>query len=256
MSLLPNGLPHPYIYAPCALPPKGPAITKSQADRAGQRIREWLKDERGISPDELPQLAAPISAWRTSHAYPQALVTPGVRNWVSQETRGEISVGQRLKRFDRLCLKLVRFPHMRLTQIEDIGGCRAVLMDPGEVEAVEGRIRRKWEVRGESDYREAGKPATGYRALHLVVRRRERLVEVQLRTQRQHYWAEQVERTSSRTSFNLKDGEGPPDLLEYFRVASDITWLVDNGESIPPTLQDRLEELRVLALPYFVQDDG
>src|SRR5204863_8123212 len=124
---------------------------------------------------------------------------------------------------DRIVDKLKRLRPMRLTQMEDIAGCRAVLNDPDEVERVRGRIRRKWEVHDTSDYRENGKPLTGYRGLHVIVVRRDRFVEVQLRTGGQHYWAENVERTSSWTGYNLKDGEGPADLSEYFKDASDLT---------------------------------
>jgi hypothetical protein len=181
-------------------------------------------------------------------------VTPGVRNWVSQETAGEVIVGQRLKRFDRILDKLERLHSMRLTQMEDIGGCRAVLRTPAEVEAVARRIRRKWDVQGESDYRELGKPITGYRSLHVIVERRERLVEVQLRTTGQQYWAEVVERTSSRTGIKLKDGDGPRRLIEYFRVASDITWQQENGIRVDQDLRAELANLRPQVARYFQRD--
>ncbi len=114
--------------------------------------------------DQFVRTFEDIDDWRRTHAYPLALVTPGVRNWVNQETSGEVIVGQRLKRFGRILDKLQRLPSMRLSQMEDIGGCRAVLSNPKEVEAVARRIRRKWEVREESDYREFGSPEPGTEA--------------------------------------------------------------------------------------------
>jgi ppGpp synthetase/RelA/SpoT-type nucleotidyltranferase len=204
-----------------------------------------LDDDEGIA------IFEEIYHWRETHAYPLSLVTPGVRNWVSQETEGEVFVGQRLKRFDRILSKLERFPSMRLAQMEDIAGCRAVLLDPEEVEAVASRIRRKWDVRGESDYREAGKPATGYRGLHLIVLRRDRLVEIQLRTVGQQYWAEMAERTSSRTGYALKDGGGPDELVRYFRVASELTWQRETFQLADAGLVAELEKLRPIVRPYF-----
>jgi ppGpp synthetase/RelA/SpoT-type nucleotidyltranferase len=215
-------------------------------------VRDFIRQKRRLNRDELRDVASAVSRWRQTHAYPLALVTPGVRNWVGQESAGDLVVAQRLKRFDRIVTKLGRFPTMRLSQMEDIAGCRAVLEDPFEVDAVATRIRRKWEVHDESDYRAAGKPLTGYRGLHLIVVRREKFVEVQLRTWGQHNWAEQVERVASRTRENLKDGEGPADLLEYFKVASDLTWQLESGHRLDPDLQDRLIELRTSVRPYFV----
>jgi predicted P-loop ATPase len=113
------------------------------------------------------------------------------------------------------------------------------------------RIRRKWEVTTTSDYREAAKPTTGYRGLHIVALRRERLVEIQLRTEREQYWAEVVERTSSRTGFALKDGEGPPSLLRYFEVASTLGWQDEYELPVDRALLDELAALREQVRPYF-----
>lgn len=216
-------------------------------------MREFFRGspEPGVDADQLSSAATTMMSWRAMHSRPLSLVTPGVRNWVSQETAGRVTVAQRLKRWDRMLFKLGRFPSMRLSQMEDIAGCRAVLLDPEEVDAVARRIRSKWQVREESDYREDGKPQTGYRGLHLTVSREGRLVEVQLRTTGQHYWAEQAERTSSLTGFNLKDGDGPPDLLEYFEVASKLTWLQENAEPVDKDLQRDLSKLREIVRPYY-----
>jgi ppGpp synthetase/RelA/SpoT-type nucleotidyltranferase len=137
--------------------------------------------------------------------------------------------------------------------MEDVAGCRAVLLDPAEVTAVAQRIKRKWSVREVSDYREEGKPGTGYRGLHVVVERRGRLVEIQLRTGEQHYWAEVVERTSSATGFALKDGEGPADLLEYLRLASDLTWQHETERPRNDEQFARLVALRKRVRRYFVE---
>jgi ppGpp synthetase/RelA/SpoT-type nucleotidyltranferase len=188
--------------------------------------------------------------WRRSLSYPLALVTPGVRNWVAQES-GQMIVAQRLKRMPQIISKLRRFPTMRLSQMEDIAGCRAVLLDNGEVEAVGKRIERKWKVRYRSDYRQEGKPGTGYRGLHYVVIRRDRLVEIQLRTNRQHEWAEAVERTASRTGHDLKDGQGPPELVEYFRAASDVIWAQENGLAVDEGLMEDFMNLRERVRPFF-----
>jgi hypothetical protein len=111
--------------------------------------------------------------------------------------------------------------------MEDIAGCRAIL--PGGAKEVAGvlkRIRRNWEVLRIEDYVASPKD-TGYRAIHVVVRRDGHPVEVQLRTPGQHEWAEAVERWAARTRFPLKDGEGASDLLSYLDL---VAWWISAKE--------------------------
>jgi hypothetical protein len=67
------------------------AMSKSQADRSGAAARAYLAGE---DPDLDLRWVAGIDAWRQTHAYPLALVTPGVRKWVVQETAGPVIVAQ------------------------------------------------------------------------------------------------------------------------------------------------------------------
>ncbi len=92
--------------------------------------------------------------------------------------------------------------------------------------------RRKWNVADEQDYIARPKD-TGYRAHHVVVLRDDRLIEIQLRTSGQHRWAEEVEALGSRTGFNLKDGQGPKDLLDYLERAAYATDLQERGQPVP-----------------------
>ena len=107
-----------------------------------------------------------------------------------------------------------------LARLEDIGGCRAVLAGPGEVAGVLRRIRRRWDVARERNYVEEPK-ASGYRAVHVIVTRDERRIEVQLRTAGQQQWADAVETYARIFSLPLKDDEGPEELLNYFRLAGE-----------------------------------
>jgi ppGpp synthetase/RelA/SpoT-type nucleotidyltranferase len=86
--------------------------------------------------------------------------------------------------------------------------------------------------RGGARVRLTAPKATGYRAVHTVVRRDGRLIEIQLRTLGQHRWAESVERLGSRTGHNLKDGQGPEDLLEYLRESAYLMAMAEEGKPI------------------------
>ena len=77
--------------------------------------------------------------------------------------------------------------------MQDIGRCRAILPDEESVRAVLRRIERRWTVVDEPYDYIARPKATGYRAIHVVVLRDGRQVEIQLRTPAQQAWAAQGE---------------------------------------------------------------
>ena len=89
--------------------------------------------------------------------------------------------------------------------------------------------KNSWKIRKVYDYT-AHPKETGYRAIHVIAERQERRIEVQLRTERQHQWAAEVERAGGRLRYpRLKDGEGPDDLVRYFERAALMLALRDDG---------------------------
>jgi putative GTP pyrophosphokinase len=156
------------------------ALTKSRVDQAGRRVRDWWVDleQPDIEPGTpLGDDAAILTDYRASFQEPLNKVTVGVRQFVARESK-QVLVGQRLKRMPAILNKLSRFESMRMSQMEDIAGCRAIL--PGgapEVAGVLRRIRRNWEVTFLRDYVAEPKD-TGYRAIHVIVVRDGRFVEI------------------------------------------------------------------------------
>jgi putative GTP pyrophosphokinase len=205
--------------------------SRTKIDRAGRLLRDWWQApsesaEQAFDEDELTAAIGVVVDYRSGFQDPLKKVTVGLRQFVERES-SEIIVGQRLKRDPQILNKLGRFSSMRLTQMEDIAGCRAIL--PGgeaEIAGVLKRIRRNWDIIRIEDY-VASPKSTGYRAVHVVVRRDGHLVEIQLRTPFQHEWAEAVERWAARTRFPLKDGEGPPELLTYLEL---VAWAISADE--------------------------
>lgn len=146
-----------------------------------------------------------------------------------------IIVAQRLKRLPTIVSKLARFEEMELARMQDVGGCRAIVPSRKHVIGVTRRIRKNWDVKRLNDYTLEPKE-TGYRAVHVVVLREGRLIEIQLRTPPQQIWATEVERAGSRAGFLLKDGEGPPELVSaYEELAEEIAQLGDEPD--PEALQ-------------------
>ena len=141
----------------------------------------------------------------------------GLRSAVSTEG-AQVVVSERLQRQPRIVGKLARFPHMELTRMQDIGGCRAILDDVATVDAVRRRIERhKSEIVKVDDYN-ATPRSSGCRALHVIVRREGALIEIQLRALSQVRWAMLVEDLDGAYRLDLKDEQGPEEVLDYLRV--------------------------------------
>jgi ppGpp synthetase/RelA/SpoT-type nucleotidyltranferase len=158
-----------------------------------------------------------VNAYRSEFKSPLRSVVMGLRSAV--RTAGvEVVVAERLKRQPRLVGKLIRFPNIRLTQMQNVAGCRAILPNLAAVDEVRRRIeRQKSEIVKVNDYN-ATPRSSGYRAVHIVVRRDGALVEIQLRTTGQQRWAMLVEDLDAAYRFELKDETGPEEVLEYLRV--------------------------------------
>jgi putative GTP pyrophosphokinase len=151
--------------------------------------------------------------------------------------------------------KLLREPTMKLTQMADIGGCRALLQDQAAIYEVARRLRRNWEVERTRDY--AAEPKdSGYRAVHLIVRRKGRLIEVQLRTPLQDAWANQVEEDSRRVGRNFKGGEGQQEVHNYYAVVSELLALRESSEEPDKELRQRLLTAYEAAQPYLTTETG
>ncbi len=95
------------------------------------------------------------------------------------------------------------------------------------------------------DYLTNPKP-TGYRALHVIVKRDDLPFEVQLRTPGQQDWADEIERLDGRIRTSLKDGEGPREVLDYTHALADVIAQSEAGESITLARASELAELRRL----------
>jgi putative GTP pyrophosphokinase len=177
-------------------------------------------------PDEFARAVEVVDWWRREHTLALARVNANLRYYVVRAAREEARVTQRLKRFATVVGKLVRHPTMQLTTMEDIGGVRAVLADQAEVDTILADIagQRRWHLRRIRQYidgRDPGPKSDGYRAIHVVIERDGRYIEVQLRTRRQDMWAQSVERDTRRLGEGLKFGDGPTNLREYYRLVSD-----------------------------------
>jgi putative GTP pyrophosphokinase len=230
--------------------------SRSAIDRAGLVIRDAIL-RRDQDSEDLQSALGTLIVFRETFQRPLDKTVMGLRSMVSSESPdlkrlgGRIPVAQRLKREEQIILKLIRLPDTRLSNMGDIGGCRAVLADRSRVDGVIKRIKKNWDVHGRiRDTRD--EPAkSGYRAVHVIVIRDGRRIEIQLRTPREHEWAVAVERTGTRLGIGLKEGQGPDDLKEYFRLAGQGLYLESQGVQPDPVFQREFEASRNRVRHYF-----
>ena len=101
-----------------------------------------------------------VDMWREEHADTMAWVERRV-SYRLGTARVEHKVAQRLKRKPQIVRKLLRSGHMRLSQMQDVAGCRALVPGLPEIDVARERIVRQaaphFEVKSESDYRLEGR---------------------------------------------------------------------------------------------------
>jgi (p)ppGpp synthase/HD superfamily hydrolase len=159
-------------------------------------------------------------------------------------------VTQRLKKESTILDKLKRLPNMALCQMADIGGVRVVLPDQAAVDDVLRRIRKNWrpQIERVRDYVAEPKPS-GYRAKHMIIMKKDRRIEVQLRTPLQDTWANQVE-ADSRWAANFKAGEGHQAVHDYYVVVSELFASREAGVEPDSAFMERLVSRYAEAKPY------
>ncbi|MDY6213584.1 MAG: RelA/SpoT domain-containing protein [Schaalia hyovaginalis] len=216
------------------------ALTKSQIRKAGSTLRAFTRGEATAS--ERDAAIETIAQYRATFAYPLLKVNNGLRGFLNT-LKIDAEVSQRLKRMDTIIEKIsTRETGLDLSRMGDIGGCRIVLTDDDldDLARIHHWIRYRWgeQITRESDYVEYPR-SSGYRAIHLVVRRDERLIEVQLRTQRMHAWAQLIEALSQSLGTNYKQDADESAVHDFGRSLSKIHQSMDGRYALTP--EDKAE---------------
>lgn len=137
---------------------------------------------------------------------------------------------------------------MRLSQMQDIGGCRAVLGSVGQVRQLVSRYKAsdiKHKLVAEDDYITTPK-RSGYRSHHLIYRyfsdkkatHNGLKIEVQMRSQLQHAWATAVEIVGTFIQQALKSSIGEEDWLRFFALMGTALAQRENSPAVPGTPED------------------
>ncbi|HAU80469.1 MAG TPA: (p)ppGpp synthetase [Stenotrophomonas sp.] len=219
-------------------------LSKAKIDKAGRALATGkYKDE--IDVIEMDDI---FDSYRGAHLQPLSETTVELQHLLSNYG-ASYYIAQRLKRKPQIARKLNRLT-VRLSQLQDIGGCRIIVQTNDEVDALKRFLEEQvakqdvFAIKRFTDYREKGRDVTGYRALHVLLERNGVNLELQIRSRVQHYWAESIERTSVIYGHHLKEGEGHAKVLEYFKCLSDAFYEHEAGREPPLELRIRIDELR------------
>jgi hypothetical protein len=155
--------------------------------------------------------------WRSSHGYPLHVMYQCLLR-AAREVDKRSLVSKRQKRMPSIIAKLRREETMQLTQMQDLGGCRAMVRSIGKTDELvslfEAREFEAFEldVSKKKDYVANPKP-DGYRSVHLIYKYRGDSqggafrglkIEVQIRSRLQHAWATALETIDAFTGQRLK----------------------------------------------------
>ncbi len=167
-------------------------LSKTQVDRLGERLRKGPPREADLRL---------LDQYRRSFGAEYKAVITTIRDLFELEPTG------RPAKSTGSIIEKLRRESIRLSQVQDIAGCRIVVTDilaqdeavglllsafPDTVRIMDRRIN----------------PSYGYRAVHVIMESSGKPVEIQVRTYLQHVWAELSEMLSDVVDSNIKYGGG------------------------------------------------
>jgi len=207
-------------------------LSNTQIDRLGDRLREGSPTEADLRL---------LDDYRLS--FGQAYDT------VVRTIRGQLNLaptGRPAKSTSSVIEKLHR-ESIRLSQIQDIAGCRVLVADVAEQDRVVASLRSVFPDASVVDRR--ANPSYGYRAVHVIAEISGKLIEIQIRSPLQHLWAEFSETLSDVVDPNIKYGRGNDKIRDMLTEASVLVADFEQTEMMMARLQekgvheDRVEKL-------------
>lgn len=196
-----------------------------------------------------------VNNWRSAHAFPLNTFQMNLRSRANRIT-ADSTIATRIKRLPAIRDKLERMPTLTLSEMQDIGGCRAVLpqvTDARGLAALYEIATLKHHLLRTNDYISTPK-SDGYRSIHLIHAYNSdrndayngRLIEMQLRSHLQHVWATAVETVDAFSDQALKTGGGDAPWRRFFVLMAEIIARLEHCPSVPNTPQSQASVVREL----------
>ena len=232
---------------------KSKEFSKSKIDLAGS-----ILINKKSSVEKKEKALEILDNWRAIHRYPMHIFKKRLKMVSEKIDKNALSV-QRLKRLPSVLKKLQRIYHgdkptMKLSQMQDIAGCRAVMPNVNLARKlyresyIQGDLKHK--KVNEKDYITYPKE-DGYRSIHIIYRYKTNkkgkkeynglLIEIQIRSKLQHLWATAIETVDFFTRQAIKSNEGQKEWVDFFRLVSSAFAIIENTPLVPNTPANKKE---------------
>jgi ppGpp synthetase/RelA/SpoT-type nucleotidyltranferase len=229
-----------------------PKYSRNTIDQAGV----ILKDNVGAESQRDLALEV-LDNWRAIHSYPMHVFKIRLKDKSKKIDQNSLTA-QRLKRVPAILYKLRRKyngkpPSMKLSQMQDIGGCRAVLSNV----VLAKKLYNEYYLKGDLKHKKVGvkdyisKPKKdGYRSIHVIYKfnsdKGKRiynglLIEIQIRSKIQHQWATAVELVDFFTRQAIKSNAGQQEWMDFFKLVSSAFAQIECCPCVPDTPSDEKE---------------
>ncbi len=188
-------------------------LSKAQVDKLGDRLRQDPIDEADLKL---------LDEYRKSFGEAYTEVVDAI-----SEHLKTVEIAGRPEKSTSALIEKLRRESARLSQIQDIAGCRIVVHNIEEQDKTIKALRLLFPSITVVDRRI--KPSFGYRAVHVIVAMFGKLVEVQVRTLLQHNWALFSEKLADEVDPLIKYGGGDDQAI---KLLVDISQIIDELETI------------------------
>jgi len=199
-------------------------FSKTQIDRLGDRLRR-----EPFSQDDLRLL----DQYRRSFGAAYETVITTIRDRLQLEPTG------RPAKSTSSIIEKLRRESIRLSQVQDIAGCRVIVADILAQDQTVAILRETFENIRIMDRRT--NPSYGYRAVHVIVEAGGLNMEVQVRSSLQHLWAELSERLSDVVDSNIKYGGGDQKVRTHLAIMSRQVADLEEFETELESLRNELD---------------
>jgi len=229
------------------------AHSRREIDDAGQAIISLPRN----SPARNAALDI-VNNWRSCHGFPLQSIRYTLAARATQKIGPHAVVVQRIKRLRSIQIELEQQTTMRLSQMQDLGGCRAIVNVVDEVDTLvaiydkaAARNRRgSPKLLRKTDYIMNPKPDR-YRGVHLIMGYQSaakpeyngQKIEIQIRSRLQHAWATAVETYEVFTvqALKTKIKSVSADVSRFFALVSNSFAITEKRNPVPDTPTDMTE---------------
>jgi len=229
--------------------------SKKRVSRAG---KELVSDNK----ENFDEAFDVLSYWRSRHEIALENALALLRETTLKRDK-DAFFSKRLKRYPSIVGKLKRFPEMELKNMQDIGGCRAIVASQKKVIQIARdiksmpRFKRDGSIRFK-DYIKSPKE-DGYRGYHIVGKfddgyGERKNIEIQIRSKLQHSWATTVEIVDLFTGQDLKSSKGSIEWSLFFKEASRQFSIME--ESVRFHVLDEKDKLEEYGKQLLVNNDS